>query len=106
MVMVIVGRVTGETDHATNASIAVYTVGVSTVVNKCLRALDCVSGNLVSLPEQQCWQDGAVEYHAAAIIGIVLYCVFLPGVLLFKLRAGVIAYSVSESVAKVVLCCS
>eukprot|EP01047_Picozoa_sp_COSAG01_P013273 COSAG01_NODE_618_length_14800_cov_11.772396_4_plen_377_part_00 len=91
--LAIVGGITGDVNHAMNASIAVYTVGMGMVVNRCLRALDCVAGNLVALPEQQCWQGEAVGYHAVAIFGIVLYCLCVPLFLILKLRAGVIASS-------------
>ena len=100
MTLAIVGRIVGESHHAINASIAIYTVGISTVVNKCLRACDCVNGDLVSLPEQQCWQDEAIEYHAAAIFGIILYCICVPCVLFCKLRAGFIEFSVRKTVSK------
>ena len=106
MVLAIAGHMTGQVHHAFNASIAIYTVGISTVVNRCLLALDCVKGNLVSLPEQQCWQGEAIGYHTAAVIGIAFYCICLPCVLFFKLRAGVLEFSVRAVVSKSRLCSS
>jgi hypothetical protein len=89
--LAIVGCCTNDRAHAVNATMAVYTLALGTLVRSCAQFLACSalgSSSLEVMPDIECWTEKHVKMAVPAIAMFVVYVFVVPIVLLCRVKGA------------------